>query len=77
MKFPPGFDTRIAYLFSMTDRSSQTPTTGQRLRFEELHREFREHLTQLQSFYASEVEELNRVMRDRGATLIQVPRQQQ
>ena len=75
--FPPGFDTQIAYLFSMTDRSNHRPTTGQRLRFEELHGELQELLPQLESFYASDVAELDRMMRDSGATMIQVPRQQQ
>ncbi len=73
--FPPGFDTKIAYLYLMVDRSNHRPTPGQRLRFEELHGELQELLPQLESLYASDVAELKRMMRDRGATLIQVPRQ--
>ncbi len=75
--FPPGFDTKIAYLYLMVDRSNHRPTTGQRLRFEELHGELQELLPQLASFYVSDVAELDRMMRDSGATMIQVPRQQQ
>ena len=59
----------------MVDRSNHRPTPGQRLRFEELHGELQELLPQLESLYASDVAELKRMMRDRGATLIQVPRQ--
>ncbi len=74
--FVPGFDNKVAYLYSKVDDSNHRPTTGQRLRYEELHAELREALAQLQSFYASEVADLDRMMRDSGATPVLVPKQQ-
>ena len=74
--FAPGFDSKIAYLYSKVDRSNHRPTTGQRRNYEELHAELEETLAQLTSLYISEVADLDRMMRDAGATPVQVPKHQ-
>ena len=74
--FLPGYDNKVAYLYSKVDRSDHRPTTGQRLRYEDLHAELEEMFAQMESFYASDVADLVRMMHDSGATLIQVPKQQ-
>jgi photosystem II stability/assembly factor-like uncharacterized protein len=72
--FVPGIDNRLAYLYSKVDRSNHRPTTGQRLRYEELHAELEELLAQLESLYTSDVADLDRRMSDSGATPVQIPR---
>jgi photosystem II stability/assembly factor-like uncharacterized protein len=75
--FVPGFDNKVAYLYSKVDGSNHRPTTGQRLRYEELHAELEELFAQLESIYASDVTELNRMMGESGATMVQVPKRRQ
>ncbi len=74
--FSPGYDNKLAYLYSKIDRSNHRPTTGQRLRYEELHDELEELLAQLEAFYASDVTELDRMMREARAMPVQVPKQE-
>ncbi len=71
--FTPGYDNKLAYLYSKIDRSDHRPTTGQRQRYEELHAEIEEVLAGLDAFYASNVADLDRMMRDAGAMPVQVP----
>ena len=73
--FIPGYDNKLAYLYSKVDRSNHRPTTGQRLRYEELHAELEKLFAQLEEFYASDVAALGQMMRDSGAMPVQVPKQ--
>jgi hypothetical protein len=74
--FVPGIDNRIAYLYSKVDGPNHRPTTGQRLRYEELHAEVEELLAELDSLYATDVADLNRMMSDSGAVIVQIPGRQ-
>ncbi len=70
--FLPGYDNKLAYLYSKIDRSDHRPTTGQRQRYEELHAEIEEVLAGLDALYRSDVADLDRMMRDAGAMPVQV-----
>jgi len=73
--FKPGYDNKVAYLYSKVDRSNHRPTTGQRQRYEELHTELGELFAQLEALYDSDVASLDQMMRDAGAMPVQVPKQ--
>ena len=74
--FNPGYDNKLAYLYSKIDRSNHRPTAGQRLRYEELHVEVETLLAQLEAFNGSEVAGLDQMMRNAGAMPVQVPTQE-
>ena len=73
--FTPGYDNKVAYLYSKIDRSNHRPTTGQRQRYEELHTELEELFGRLEALYSSDVAALDQMMRDAGAMPVQVPKQ--
>ena len=74
--FVAGYDTKVAYLYDKVDSSDHRPTTGQRLRYEELHAELEKLFAQLEEFYASDVAALGQMMRDSGAMPVQMSKQQ-
>ena len=72
--FTAGYDTKVAYLYGKVDGSDHRPTTGQRLRYDELHADLEKLFAQLDAFYASQVATLSQMIRASGAMPVQVPK---
>jgi uncharacterized protein YukE len=73
LNFPPKIDNQYVYLYGHLNGDYGRPTTGSFQRFEDLNAELQPHMDKLKEILDTDVDQFNRTLSEKGATVIMVP----
>jgi hypothetical protein len=74
LNFPPMIDNQYVYLYGHVAFAYGRPTEGSYERFNDLNARLQPHLDQLQQIIDTDVAAFNQELKDKGVTVVMVPK---